>query len=146
MSVREDYWVGYQPGFRYSDHPPGTPEFFAEVEEHRYRTEPGIRELVDFEAWSGRDVLELGCGIASDGANFARHGARYIGLDQSETAVAVARQRQPMFTRAGFTHLETTARFLNLRLYPGGERLAATRLARRLKRRFGWHLWITARR
>jgi len=48
---------------------------------------------VQFERWAGRDVLEAGCGIATDGARFARAGARYTGLDGSETAVSLARHR-----------------------------------------------------
>lgn len=38
----------------------------------------------------------------------------------------------------------TQVRYLNLRLYPAGGRLAATAVARRLERRFGWHLYIEA--
>lgn len=87
------FWADYQPGFRYSPHPPGTTEFFRDVEAHRYRTEPGIPELVNFPRWAGRDILELGCGIATDGVSFARHGARYTGLDGSPTAVRLARER-----------------------------------------------------
>ncbi|HMJ01859.1 MAG TPA: class I SAM-dependent methyltransferase, partial [Conexibacter sp.] len=43
-----------------------------------------------------------------------------------------------------FSEVRTHVRFLNLRLYPGGERLARTALARRLERRWGWHLWVEA--
>ena len=37
--------------------------FFADVEAQRYALEPDIPELVRFERWAGRDVLEAGCGI-----------------------------------------------------------------------------------
>lgn len=90
---RNAFWTVYQPGFRASGHRPGSPEFYREVEEHRYRTEPAIREIVDFSRWRGRDVLEAGCGIATDGMSFARAGARYTGVDFSDTAVGLARQR-----------------------------------------------------
>lgn len=87
------FWVGYQPGFRVTDQPVGTPGFFAAVEQHRYSTEPAIPEKARFAAWAGRDVLEAGCGIATDGVNFARHGARYTGVDLSDSAVAIASRR-----------------------------------------------------
>jgi len=45
-----------------------------------------------------------------------------------------------------FSQVDTEVRYLNLRLYPGGDRLAATSLARRLEHRIGWHLYIRARR
>lgn len=91
MSV--DFWVRYQPGFRTSSSAPGTATFYREVEQHRYRTEPHIAEFARFETWSGRDVLDVGCGIATDGIRFARAGARYTGVDRSPTALGLARRR-----------------------------------------------------
>jgi SAM-dependent methyltransferase len=90
---RQQFWTRYQPGFRASDAPVGSPAFFADVAAHRYRLEPHIRELVDFERWVGRDVLEAGCGIATDGMCFVRAGARYTGIDFSPTAIGLARRR-----------------------------------------------------
>lgn len=88
-----DFWSGNQPGFRFSEAPVGSPEFFAEVEAHRYALEPHIPELVRFDSWAGADVLEAGCGIATDGARLARAGARYTGLDASPDALGLARRR-----------------------------------------------------
>lgn len=87
------FWEDYQPGFRFTTEEVGTPEFFEAVAAHRYRLEPHIAEMVDFERWAGCDVLEVGCGIATDGARFAQSGAAYTGLDQSETARTIAEAR-----------------------------------------------------
>jgi len=89
----DSFWDAYQPGFRFSEHEPGSAEFFAEVERHRYQLEPHIPELAQFPRWEGRDVLDVGCGIATDGIQFARHGARYTGVDLSMTALDLARRR-----------------------------------------------------
>jgi ubiquinone/menaquinone biosynthesis C-methylase UbiE len=89
----ESFWSANQPGFRFTQHQPGTPEFFADVERHRYSLEPHIPKIVQFDRWRDRDVLEVGCGIATDGLNFARAGARYTGVDQSPQALALARHR-----------------------------------------------------
>ena len=91
--ARTAFWTNYQPGFRFTDAEPGSPRFFAEVEEHRYALEPHIPQVVDFEAWSGARVLEAGCGVATDGARFARAGAHYTGLDGSPAAIDLARER-----------------------------------------------------
>ncbi len=86
-SSSQSFWTEYQPGFRATDAPAGSPEFFAHVEAHRYALEPDILEVVQFERWVGSDVLEAGCGIATDGMRFVRVGARYTGMDFSPTAL-----------------------------------------------------------
>jgi SAM-dependent methyltransferase len=285
---RREFWTKYQPGFRATPAEVGTERFFREVEQDRYALEPHIPEVVRFADWRDRDVLDAGCGIGTDAAQFARAGARYTGLDFSPTALDLARRRfelaalegafvqgsvtelpfgdrsfdlvysngvihhvpeteravrefhrvlrpggtalvmvyhrssfnyrftilvlrrslaglllvpgasaaistltrespelleghrrllaahglrylrdpqlflshntdgpgnplSKVFTRAdarrlfdGFADVRTTVRYLNLRSYPGGRRLARTRLARRLQRRWGWHLWARA--
>jgi SAM-dependent methyltransferase len=90
---RAEFWTEYQPGYRATDAPVGSPEFFAEVEAQRYALEPDIPEMVRFERWAGKDVLEAGCGMATDGVQFARAGARYTGVDFSPAALALARGR-----------------------------------------------------
>ena len=290
LTGSRSFWTRYQPGFRFTDAPVGTAEFFSEVERHRYALEPHIPQVVRFPTWAGRDVLEAGCGIATDGVRFARAGSRYTGVDFSPTALELGRRRfaleglegsfvhgsvtelpfpdasfdlvysngvihhVPQTERAvgefhrvlrpggtalvmlyhrgsfnyrftiliirrslaallalpaattavakitgehldvlqahrellsehgarylrdrdlflshntdgpgnplskvysrsdarrlfgGFTRVDTAVRYLNLRLYPGGRRLARSPLGRRLERRWGWHLYVSARR
>jgi SAM-dependent methyltransferase len=90
---RRKFWTGYQPGYRASEAPVGSPEFFAQVEMQRYALEPDILELVQFERWAEKDVLEAGCGIATDAVQFVRAGARYTGIDFSPAALELARRR-----------------------------------------------------
>jgi SAM-dependent methyltransferase len=104
------FWNVYQPGLLVSSAEPGTVEFFADVERHRYSAEPHIPDVVRFDRWAGRDVLEAGCGIATDGVRFARSGARYTGLDFSTTALELARRRFALEGRPGaFVHGSVTA-------------------------------------
>ena len=60
---RRSFWTGYQPGMRGPTATVGSPEFFAEAAARRYTLEPDIAEIVSFERWAGKDVLEAGCGI-----------------------------------------------------------------------------------
>jgi SAM-dependent methyltransferase len=96
-----DFWTTYQPGFRFSAAEPGTPEFFSEVERHRYELEPHIPEIVDFPRWASSRVLEVGCGVATDGLQFARAGADYTGLDSSDRGLELARARFELEGAAG---------------------------------------------
>ena len=88
-----EFWSEAQPGFRFSGSDRRSREFFAEVERHRYTLEPHIHKIVRFERWRDRDVLDAGCGIATDGLQFARAAGRYVGLDFSPVALELARRR-----------------------------------------------------
>jgi SAM-dependent methyltransferase len=90
---RRSFWTGYQPGTRGAGAAVGSPDFFAEVAARRYALEPDIPEIVGFERWAGKDVLEAGCGIGTDAAEFVRAGARYHGVDFSPRALELARRR-----------------------------------------------------
>jgi SAM-dependent methyltransferase len=98
---RRQFWIGYQPGFRVSDDPIGSSAFFRTVERERYELEPDIPEMAAFGSWREKDVLEAGCGIATDGLQLARAGARYTGLDFSSTALELAQHRFEMEGVAG---------------------------------------------
>jgi SAM-dependent methyltransferase len=93
QSDRRSFWTAYQPGTRGASVPVGSPQFFEEVEARRYALEPDIPEIVGFERWGGRDVLEAGCGIGTDAVQFVRSGARYTGIDFSPTALDLAGRR-----------------------------------------------------
>ncbi len=91
--TKQEFWSDYQPGFRFARSPAGTKEFFEEVTAYRENLEPHIPEIVGFDPWQGKRVLEAGCGIGTDGARFAAAGADYTGLDFSATALQLARRR-----------------------------------------------------
>jgi ubiquinone/menaquinone biosynthesis C-methylase UbiE len=49
----------------------------------------------------GLRVLEIGCGLGTDGAQFAKAGADYTGVDLTEAAVDLARKRFELFDLSG---------------------------------------------
>jgi ubiquinone/menaquinone biosynthesis C-methylase UbiE len=73
----------------------GSPQFFKEYDYIREINEPpqfaGI--LHEYEEFFGKRVLEVGCGNAYTLRKYAEHGAEVYGLDISETAVRISRQR-----------------------------------------------------
>ena len=77
--------------------------FFEEIEQQRYRRQPHIRGVARFSAFAGRRVLELGCGVGTDGLQFARAGAVYFGADLSPSSAGLAQER--------FLHWSQVARF-----------------------------------
>lgn len=87
------YWNNQPCNIKHSSNEPGTLDFFQQVSARRYQVEPHIAEFAGFHLWAGKRVLEIGPGIGSDAAEFARNGAEYYAIDYSEASVALARQR-----------------------------------------------------
>jgi ubiquinone/menaquinone biosynthesis C-methylase UbiE len=91
------YWDQRPCNFRHSPKPVGTREYFDEVEARKYFVEPHIPLFADFERWSGKKVLEIGCGIGTDTVNFARHGATVTAVDLSPQSLNLARRRVEVY-------------------------------------------------
>lgn len=75
--------------------------YFEEIARVRYALEPHVPEVARFEAHTGRDVLEIGCGIGTDGLRLALGGARYVGVDLSPISITLAREQFALFGAAG---------------------------------------------
>ena len=87
------FWQAHPCGTKFSDAEMGTPEFFERVEAHRYTKEWHIPEAASFAGARGLKVLEIGCGMGTDGAQFAQAGADYTGIDLTQAAIDLARKR-----------------------------------------------------
>jgi ubiquinone/menaquinone biosynthesis C-methylase UbiE len=90
--VRE-FWQQHPCGTKFSDAEMGSREFFERVEAHRYEKEWHIQSAANFAGTRGLKVLEIGCGMGTDGAQFARAGADYTGIDLTDAAIELARKR-----------------------------------------------------
>jgi ubiquinone/menaquinone biosynthesis C-methylase UbiE len=88
-----DFWQANPCGAKFADAEIGSRDFFDAVERHRYATESHIPAVIDFPRWRDRDVIEVGCGLGTDAINFARHGARYTGVDLTEASIALVEKR-----------------------------------------------------
>ena len=86
------FWQAHPCGTKFSDAEMGSREFFERVEAHRYGKEWHIPEAADFAGACGLKVLEIGCGLGTDGAQFARAGADYTGVDLTDAAIELARK------------------------------------------------------
>ena len=95
------FWQANPCGVKFADAPPGTRKFYELVEAHRYTKEWHIPIAADFKSARGLKVLEIGCGLGTDGAQFAEAGADYTGVDLTEAAVELARKRFETFGIAG---------------------------------------------
>ena len=95
------FWQANPCGVKFADAAPGTRHFFELVEAHRYTKEWHIPTAAEFANAAGLKVLEVGCGLGTDGAQFAEAGADYTGIDLTDAAVELARKRFELFDLSG---------------------------------------------
>src|ERR1051326_3651748 len=95
------YWNERIHDLEMTTAPAGSAEFFRQLDAYRFEKLDYLPRLVDFGGYAGRRVLEIGCGVGTDLARFARGGARVSGVDLSETAVDLARRNLAHLGLAG---------------------------------------------
>lgn len=90
----QDQWNNNPCGSQYvKDADEHTVEWFVEAEAYRYDVyAPWMPETMEFAAWAGKDVLEIGGGMGTDLAQFAQHGARVTDYDLSAGHLALAKE------------------------------------------------------
>jgi ubiquinone/menaquinone biosynthesis C-methylase UbiE len=73
-------------------------QYFEEISRNRFqRREWHIPIVARFDSFRGKDVVEVGCGIATDGLEFAKNGANYVGVDLTPHSIELARERFSLF-------------------------------------------------
>ena len=77
------FWEREACGERYGD----------DQDRIRYEAEPEILRVADFASACGQRVLEIGVGMGADCVRWARAGADVVGVDLTERAVSITKQR-----------------------------------------------------
>ena len=99
------YWDDRPCNVRHSKKEIGTIEYFDEVERKRYTAEPHIPDFAGFSNTNGKKVLEVGCGMATEGINFTRAGATYTGTDLSVESLDLEKKRFKVYNSEGNFYL-----------------------------------------
>lgn len=97
MESVKKFWNERPCNIRHSLAEIGTRQYFDEVEQRKYFVEPHIPSFADFQLWSGKSVLEIGCGIGTDSINFLRAGAKLTAIDVSEESVRISKKRAEVY-------------------------------------------------
>jgi ubiquinone/menaquinone biosynthesis C-methylase UbiE len=86
------YWNEHIHDLAIARHPVGTRGFFEDLAEYRFDKLRYLPRVVDFSAYRGKRLLEVGCGVAIDLVRFAAGGAQVVGIDLAETSIELARK------------------------------------------------------
>lgn len=81
------------------------PSFFKQIEQFRYSNQPYMEQLVGFNRFQNKRLLEVGCGLGTDLRQFALGGASVVGVDLSANSVNLA--------KTGFDCLGVEGQFVN---------------------------------
>lgn len=88
-----EYWDRQPCNSKHSTIDTNDEQFYIESSKKRYTSEPHIPTFAQFHLYQGKRVLEIGCGIGADGAEFSKHGADYVGVDISQNSIEIAKKR-----------------------------------------------------
>lgn len=94
------YWNEHIHDLEIVSHPIGSPSFFRDLERYRFDKLDYLPGLVKFRSYSGKRVLEVGCGVGTDLARFAEGGAGVFGIDLASVSIDLARKN---FVQRGLT-------------------------------------------
>ncbi len=86
------YWNEHIHDLAIARHPAGSKEFFDELEAYRFEKLDYLPRVVDFTAYEGQALLEVGCGVGTDLLRFGRNGAVVTGIDLAEVSIDLARK------------------------------------------------------
>lgn len=88
----KDHWENETCGTRYSQKQ-DRKEYFDDLEKYRIQLHPHLSEFADFATGKGKNVLEIGLGTGIDSHNWVRNGANFTGVDLTEAAINLTRER-----------------------------------------------------
>ena len=92
-----DYWNNESCGTFAGKSEKYSKEYYTEIENYRYSTEPEILDFARFENYFGKEVLEIGVGAGTDFSMWCRNGAIANGIDLTEEGVKHVQTRLDLF-------------------------------------------------
>ena len=89
----KEYWNRNVHNWKIAKSKVGEQTFFEEVERYRFEKLSYLSKIIDFNGYSSKKLLDVGCGLGTDLSRFVRGGAEGVGIDISPEYCEMARQR-----------------------------------------------------
>jgi len=90
-AIRE-YWNAHIHDLAIAKHPVGSKDFFADLDDYRFDKLRYLPQVVNFNGYRGKKILEIGCGIGIDLIGFAKGGAHVTGVDLAQQSIQLAKK------------------------------------------------------
>lgn len=97
----KEFWEDNPCGTKDVALAPGSARFFAAMERQRYEADDFMPEMAGFERARGVSVLEVGCGVGTDLVQFAKGGARVVGIDLTLAGAKLTRRNLSIYDQPG---------------------------------------------
>jgi len=92
IELIRDYWNKNQHEYQVSKSPPGTIDYFLDLESFHTQKFGYLNKIIDYDSLDGKKVLDIGSGTGSVLVHFAKAGAIVTGVDISDFAVEMSRK------------------------------------------------------
>lgn len=92
IELIRNYWNEHQYEYQISKHPPGTIEYFNDIELYYEKKHGYMNEIIDYNNLEGKKVLEIGCGLGVQPVKLAKAGADVTAIDISDFAVEMTKK------------------------------------------------------
>ncbi len=89
--IRE-YWNKKPFEYQLSTSPPGTIDYFRDVESYYSKKYGYLKKYIKYNSLSGKTGLDIGCGVGNDLVELANSGAIVTGVDVSDFAVEMSKK------------------------------------------------------
>jgi ubiquinone/menaquinone biosynthesis C-methylase UbiE len=92
LEAIRNYWNAHIHDLAIAKHPVGSNGFFTDLDEYRFDKLRYLPQVVDFNGYRGKRLLEIGCGIGIDLIRFAKGGALVTGVDLAQQSIQLAKK------------------------------------------------------
>lgn len=93
---------------------PITKEDFDRVDRHYFGTNPYLDQHIDFSAYRGMKVMEIGCGAGSASCRFAENGALVTAVDITSKAIELTTRHAAVSNIQGVSAVQSDAEDLSI--------------------------------
>lgn len=92
MNHLSDFWDQHPCNARRGDASKGDQSYFSQIRGNKAIAEPHLLPFMELDRWTGKEILDVGCGVGTQAVWFARAGAWVTAVDFSHRSLDLAKR------------------------------------------------------